>query len=96
MSPNSTAAITGSRAAKQIYLDSGPRAPDSGVVTAFDILPDPSSPLARESAAQAFADLLDGDVPEAEIEAFLIALSERGETSIEIAEAAVKTLITTR
>jgi anthranilate phosphoribosyltransferase len=57
-------------------------------VTVFALLPDPSTPLARESAARAFADLLDGDVPEAEIEAFLIALAERGETSIEIAEAA--------
>ncbi|MCW3847650.1 anthranilate phosphoribosyltransferase [Sphingomonas sp. LB-2] len=57
-------------------------------MTVFALLPDPSAPLARESAAQAFADLLDGDVPEAEIEAFLIALAERGETSVEIAEAA--------
>ncbi len=52
------------------------------------LLPDPSTPLARESAAQAFADILDGTAPEAEIEAFLIALSDRGETSVEIAEAA--------
>lgn len=57
-------------------------------MTTFAILPDPSTPLARESAAQAFADLLDGEVPEEEIAAFLIALAERGETSIEIAEAA--------
>lgn len=57
-------------------------------MTNFALLPDPSSPLARESAAQAFADILDGTTSEAEIEAFLIALSERGETSIEIAEAA--------
>jgi anthranilate phosphoribosyltransferase len=46
------------------------------------------SPLSRESAAQAFTDILDGTAPETEIEAFLIALSNRGETSIEIAEAA--------
>lgn len=52
------------------------------------LLPDPSSPLSHESAAQAFADILDGLVPDAAIEAFLIALSLRGETSIEIAEAA--------
>jgi anthranilate phosphoribosyltransferase len=57
-------------------------------VTVFTLLPDPSTPLARESAAQAFADILDGSVPEEAIEQFLIALSIRGETSIEIAEAA--------
>ena len=57
-------------------------------MTSLSLLPDPSSPLARETAAQAFADILDGTAPEAEIEAFLIALSIRGETSIEIAEAA--------
>lgn len=52
------------------------------------LLPDPSTPLSRETAAQAFADLLDGHVPEDAIAAFLIGLTERGETSIEIAEAA--------
>ncbi|OAN60045.1 anthranilate phosphoribosyltransferase [Sphingomonas sp. TDK1] len=57
-------------------------------MTSLSLLPDPSSPLARETAAQAFVDILDGTAPEAEIEAFLIALSVRGETSIEIAEAA--------
>ncbi|UZK67108.1 anthranilate phosphoribosyltransferase [Sphingomonas sp. M1-B02] len=57
-------------------------------MTTHTLLPDPSSPLSRESAARAFADLLDGSVPEEAIEAFLIGLSERGETSIEIAEAA--------
>jgi anthranilate phosphoribosyltransferase len=57
-------------------------------VTTFTLLPDPATPLARECAAQAFADILDGSAPEAEIEAFLIALAERGETSVEIAEAA--------
>lgn len=57
-------------------------------MTSLTLLPDPSSPLARESAAQAFADILDGTVADAEIEAFLIALSIRGETSTEIAEAA--------
>ncbi|MDV3456637.1 anthranilate phosphoribosyltransferase [Sphingomonas sp. HF-S4] len=57
-------------------------------MTVSTLLPDPSSPLARESAAQAFTDILDGTVPEPAIEAFLIALSTRGETSIEIAEAA--------
>ncbi len=57
-------------------------------MTTLNRLPNPSSPLLREAAAQAFADILDGTAPEAEIEAFLIALSDRGETSIEIAEAA--------
>lgn len=52
------------------------------------MLPDPSTPLSRESAAQAFADILDGATSEEAIEQFLIALSVRGETSIEIAEAA--------
>lgn len=57
-------------------------------MTTYSFLPDPATPLARETAAQAFADMLDGKVDEAAIIAFLIALSERGETSIEIAEAA--------
>ena len=57
-------------------------------MTVYTLLPDPVSPLARESAAQAFADILDGTTSEAETEAFLVALSIRGETSIEIAEAA--------
>lgn len=57
-------------------------------MTTIGLLPDPSSPLSRESAAQAFGDMLDGIVPDEAIEAFLIALSDRGETSIEIAEAA--------
>lgn len=57
-------------------------------MTVFTLLPDPSTPLARESAAQAFADILDGSAQDDEVERFLIALSDRGETSIEIAEAA--------
>ncbi|GHH20592.1 anthranilate phosphoribosyltransferase [Sphingomonas glacialis] len=57
-------------------------------MTTLALLPDPSSPLSRESAAQAFADLLDGHVPDAAIASFLIGLTERGETSIEIAAAA--------
>lgn len=72
----------------QDLLDSGAARPDRGGVTSFTPLPDPASPLSRETAAQAFADILDGTVPEEAIEAFLIALSVRGETSIEIAEAA--------
>ena len=57
-------------------------------MTVLATLPDPSTPLSRESAAQAFADILDGTTSEEAIEQFLIALSIRGETSIEIAEAA--------
>ena len=57
-------------------------------MTTFTALPDPSSPLSHESAAEAFADILDGNVAEEAVERFLIELSIRGETSIEIAEAA--------
>ncbi len=51
-------------------------------------LPDPSRPLSRADAAQAFADILDGHTSEDAVAAFLIGLSERGETATEIAEAA--------
>ena len=57
-------------------------------MTTLALLPDPSSPLSRESAAQAFADTLDAKASEEAIAAFLLGLSERGETAIEIAEAA--------
>ena len=57
-------------------------------MTTLALLPDPSSPLARETAAQAFADILDAKTSEEAIADFLIGLSERGETAIEIAEAA--------
>ena len=57
-------------------------------MTSVVLLPDPSSPLSRESAAQAFADILDARVSAEAIGDFLLALSDRGETSIEIAEAA--------
>ncbi|MEH3123845.1 MAG: anthranilate phosphoribosyltransferase [Sphingomonas phyllosphaerae] len=57
-------------------------------MTTVALLPDPSSPLARESAAQAFADILDAKTSEEAVADFLIRLAERGETSIEIAEAA--------
>lgn len=56
----------------------------SAVVT----LPDPARAFDAEEAAQAFADILDARVSEEAIAAFLVALSERGETAIEIAEAA--------
>ena len=52
------------------------------------LMPDPASPLSRESAAQAFADILDGRASEAAIVDFLLQLALRGETSVEIAEAA--------
>ena len=52
------------------------------------LLPDPSTPLSRESARAAFADILDACASEDAIATFLTDLSRRGETSIEIAEAA--------
>ena len=57
-------------------------------MTAAALLPDPSSPLSRETAAQAFADILDARTSEDAVADFLLRLAERGETSIEIAEAA--------
>lgn len=45
-------------------------------------------PLSAEAAAQAFADILDARTTEQAIADFLIGLSQRGETSTEIAEAA--------
>ena len=57
-------------------------------MTSFTLLPDPSTPLSRETAAQAFADILDARVSADSIGDFLLALSDRGETSLEIAEAA--------
>ena len=52
------------------------------------LLPDPASPLAFETAEAAFADILDGHVPDDAIAAFLTGLTLRDETSIEIAAAA--------
>jgi anthranilate phosphoribosyltransferase len=57
-------------------------------MTALALLPDTRSPLSRETARQAFADILDGRASEGGIAEFLIGLTERGETSLEIAEAA--------
>lgn len=57
-------------------------------MTALATLPDPLLPLSDSDAALAFAAILDGTVPDAEIAAFLIALSDRGETATEIAAAA--------
>ncbi len=52
------------------------------------LLPDPATPLARESAAEAFDAILDGQVDDDAVAGFLTDLSLRGETSLEIAEAA--------
>ena len=57
-------------------------------MTTIALLPDPSSPLSRETARLAFADILDGRATDEAIATFLVGLTERGETSIEIAEAA--------
>ena len=51
-------------------------------------LPDPANPLSEAEATQAFAAILDGDATDGEIGQFLIALSDRGETAVEITAAA--------
>ena len=51
-------------------------------------LPDITKPLTETEAETAFGTLLDGAPSEDEIEGFLVALSQRGETSNEIAGAA--------
>ncbi|MEC3911323.1 anthranilate phosphoribosyltransferase [Sphingobium sp. CR2-8] len=51
-------------------------------------LPDPSSPLSADAAAQAFDLLFDADLTDADIAAFLVAMARRGETAVEIAAAA--------
>ncbi|KQM18001.1 anthranilate phosphoribosyltransferase [Sphingomonas sp. Leaf24] len=57
-------------------------------MTVTSLLPDPSTPLSHQSAAEAFAAILDGTVGDDAIATFLTDLAIRGETSIEIAEAA--------
>lgn len=57
-------------------------------MTVTTLLPDPSTPLSHDSAAEAFAAILDGTVSDDAIATFLTDLAIRGETSIEIAEAA--------
>jgi anthranilate phosphoribosyltransferase len=54
----------------------------------FGPLPDPQHLFDHDEAAQAFSDILDARASEQQIEAFLIALSHRGETMVEIAAAA--------
>jgi anthranilate phosphoribosyltransferase len=51
-------------------------------------LPDTTLPLSAEEASSAFAAILDGTVSDDAIAAFLVALSDRGETATEIAAAA--------
>lgn len=51
------------------------------------VLPDTSRPLAAEMAAESFAAILDGEVAADDIQKFLTVMSERDETSIEIAAA---------
>ncbi len=51
-------------------------------------LPDPQFPLEEAEAEAAFAAILDAQVPDEAIAAFLVALSDRGETASEIAGAA--------
>lgn len=57
-------------------------------MSTFTILPDPAHLFDHDEAAQAFADILDAKASEEEIADFLIALSDRGETMVEIAAAA--------
>ncbi|MEO0057942.1 MAG: anthranilate phosphoribosyltransferase [Pseudomonadota bacterium] len=54
----------------------------------MSLLPDITAPLSEAEAEAAFGTLLDGAPSEAEIEAFLVTLSARGETADEIAGAA--------
>lgn len=54
----------------------------------FGPLPDPADLLDHDEAAAAFAAMLDGAASDEEIAEFLTALSDRGETMVEIAAAA--------
>ena len=54
----------------------------------FGPFPDPTGQLAPDEAAHAFATMLDGGGSDEEVAAFLVALSDRGETTVEIAAAA--------
>ena len=51
-------------------------------------LPDPNQTLTAEQASEAFAAILDGTVGDDAIGSFLVDLSNRGETAVEIAAAA--------
>jgi anthranilate phosphoribosyltransferase len=57
-------------------------------MTTLALLPDPTEPLDHETAEAAFADILDGKVADDAIAEFLIGMTIRDETSVEIAAAA--------
>lgn len=57
-------------------------------MTTLALLPDPATPLEGEIAEQAFADILDGKVPDEGVAEFLLGITLRDETSVEIAAAA--------
>ena len=57
-------------------------------MTTLALLPDASTPLDHATAESAFADMLDGKVPDEAVASFLTTMAERDETSIEIAAAA--------
>lgn len=61
------------RRRKQDFLDSPLARRNRGSVTHSKHFPDPATPLARESAAQAFTDILDGTAVEDGIEARTLA-----------------------
>src|SRR3546814_14436022 len=54
----------------------------------FGPFPDPSALLDHDEAANAFATMLDGGASDEQVGEFLVALSDRGETMVEIAAAA--------
>lgn len=54
----------------------------------FGPFPDPSELLTHDEAAHAFATMLDGGGSDEQVAEFLVALSDRGETMVEIAAAA--------
>ncbi|MCJ2181118.1 anthranilate phosphoribosyltransferase [Novosphingobium sp. 1949] len=56
--------------------------------TRLSHLPDPAHPIAEGAAHEAFGAILDGALDDETVKAFLVALSERGETASEIAGAA--------
>src|SRR3546814_2067479 len=74
------------RSARQFHENCGheDNRPGHGMTS----LPDPSQPLTRDEAAQAFSAILDGGASDDDVARFLLALSERGETALEIAAAA--------
>ncbi len=57
-------------------------------MTTLALLPDAETPLDGQTAEAAFADILDGKVPDEDIARFLTTMAERDETAVEIAAAA--------